>query len=531
MSSQGKQVSRRGKSARAGGVTLVIGNGEQEERGVSTTVEHVDVLIVGAGLSGIGAAWRLQHDRPGTTFTILEGRSAIGGTWDLFRYPGVRSDSDMFTLSYPFRPWRGEQSIASGESIRRYIEDTATENRIEPHIRFRTKVVAASWSSADARWTVRAEVTDDAGTTPRTYTCAFLYLCSGYYNYDHGYQPAFPGLDDYTGRFVHPQSWPQDLDHTGKRVVVIGSGATAITLVPAMAEKAARVTMLQRSPSYLTALPERDPLADLARRRLPPTLAHKLVRAKNVAMTSLFFQLSRRRPETVKKMLRTAAVRALGDPALVDAHFTPTYNPWDQRLCLAPDGDFYRTVKDGKASVVTDTIDRFVPEGIRLTSGEVLEADVVVSATGLEMLAFGGLELTVDGERVEPGETVTYRGVMLGGVPNLAFSVGYTNASWTLRADLCTRYVCRLLAYMEAHGYDTATPELTAVRATRPLLDLTSGYIQRGAPRFPKQGDREPWTVRQNYPAELLRMSRADVTRDMVFGIRSRRTELEGASS
>jgi cation diffusion facilitator CzcD-associated flavoprotein CzcO len=497
-----------------------------------TPVEHVDVLIVGAGLSGIGAAWRLQHDRPGTTFTILEGRSAIGGTWDLFRYPGVRSDSDMFTLSYPFRPWRGEQSIASGDSIRHYIRETAAENGIEAHIRFRTKVVAASWSSAQAQWTVRAEVTDDAGTTtPRTYTCRFLYLCSGYYNFDHGYQPAFPGLADYTGRLVHPQSWPDDLDFAGQRVVVIGSGATAITLVPAMAEKAAHVTMLQRSPSYLTALPERDAFADLARRRLPAKLAHRLVRAKNVAMTSVFYQLSRRRPETVKKMLRSTAVKMLGDPAYVDAHFTPTYDPWDQRLCLAPGGDFYRTISDGGASVVTDTIDRFVPEGIRLASGEVLEADVVVSATGLEMLAFGGLELTVDGDRIEPGETITYRGVMLGGVPNLAFSVGYTNASWTLRSDLCTRYVCRLLAHMDQHGYDTATPERTAVRATRPLLDLTSGYVQRGAARFPKQGDREPWTVRQNYPAELLRMSRADVTRDMVFGIRSRRTALEGASS
>ncbi len=490
--------------------------------------EHLDVLIVGAGLSGIGAAWRLRHDRPGTSFAILEGRAAIGGTWDLFRYPGVRSDSDMFTLSYPFRPWRGERSIASGESIRGYIEDTAVENGIVEHIRFRTRISAAAWSPADAQWTVRAEVTDDAGaTTARTYTCDFLYLCTGYYDYDHGYQPAFAGLEDYTGRLVHPQSWPADLDHAGKRVVVIGSGATAITLVPAMAEEAAHVTMLQRSPSYLTALPERDAFADLARRRLPPAVAHRLIRTKNVAMTALFYQLSRRRPEAVKKMLRGTAVKLLGDPALVDAHFTPTYDPWDQRLCLAPDGDFYRTIRDGRASVVTDTIDRFVAGGIRLRSGEVLEADVVVSATGLEMLAFGGIELTVDGERVEPGATVTYRGVMLGGVPNLAFSVGYTNASWTLRSDLCTRYVCRLLAHMQSHGYTTATPQLTSVKATRPLLDLTSGYVQRGAARFPRQGDREPWTVRQNYPAELLTMSRADVTRDMAFGTTARRPELE----
>jgi monooxygenase len=330
---------------------------------------------------------------------------------------------------------------------------------------------------------------------------------------------------------VHPQSWPQDLDPAGKRVVVIGSGATAVTLVPALAGTAAHVTMLQRSPSYLTALPERDRFADVARRRLPPALAHRVVRAKNVAMTSLFYQLSRRRPALVKKMLRSTAVKMLGDPAYVDAHFTPTYDPWDQRLCLAPDGDFYRAISGGGASVVTDTIDRFVENGIRLASGEVLEADVVVSATGLELLALGGMELTVDGERVDPGDTVTYRGVMLGGVPNLAFSVGYTNASWTLRSDLCARYVCRLLAHMEQHGYDSATPELSAVRAARPLLDLTSGYVQRGAARFPKQGDREPWTVRQNYPAELLSMSRADVTRDMTFGIRSRRTTLEEVPS
>jgi monooxygenase len=535
MSHEGKQLSREGKSAGAISVTLAD-TSEPKEPAVTTSdsapTEHVDVLIVGAGLSGIGAAWRLQHDRPGTTFTILEGRSAIGGTWDLFRYPGVRSDSDMFTLSYPFRPWRGEQSIASGESIRSYIQDTAAENGIEPHIRFRTRVTSASWSTPDARWTIRAEVTDDAGTaTTRTYTCDFLYLCTGYYNYEHGYQPTFAGLDDFAGRLVHPQDWPADLDHAGQRVVVIGSGATAITLIPALAEKAAHVTMLQRSPSYLTALPERDAFADLARRRLPPAVAHRLIRAKNVAMTSFFYQLSRRRPEAVKKLLRSTAVKMLGDPAYVDAHFTPTYDPWDQRLCLAPDGDFYRTIKDGKASVVTDTIDRFVENGIRLSSGEVLEADIVVSATGLEMLAFGGLELSVDGERIEPGETVTYRGVMLGGVPNLAFSVGYTNASWTLRSDLCTRYVCRLLAHLEANGYTTATPELTSVKAKRPLLDLTSGYVQRGAARFPKQGDREPWTVRQNYPAELLTMSRADVTRDMVFGIRARRGELEETPS
>ncbi len=479
--------------------------------------DHVDVLIIGAGLSGVGAAWRLQQSRPAATYAILEARDAIGGTWDLFRYPGIRSDSDMFTLSYPFRPWRGEDSIASGANIRTYIRETAAEAGIDRHIRFGTKVVGASWSTADARWTVRAEATGADGTSTHTWTCDFLYLCTGYYSYDHGYQPDFPGLADYRGRFVHPQSWPEDLDHAGKRVVVIGSGATAVTLVPAMAETAEHVTMLQRSPSYLTALPAKDALADTARRYLPAGLAHRLVRAKNVLFTQAFYQLARRRPERVKKLLRSVALRFVPDPAYVDEHFTPHYDPWDQRLCLAPDGDFYRAITGGRASVVTDRIDRFVGTGIRLASGKVLDADVVVSATGLEMLALGGLDLTVDGERVDPGATVAYRGVMLGGVPNLAYSIGYVNASWTLRSDLSARYVCRLLAHMDRHGYAAATPVADSVRAERPLLDLTSGYVQRAADRFPRQGDRAPWTVRQNYPADLLGMFRADVRRDMRF--------------
>jgi cation diffusion facilitator CzcD-associated flavoprotein CzcO len=501
-----------------------------------TTVEreHVDVLIVGAGLSGIGAAWRLQHERPGTSYLILESRTAIGGTWDLFRYPGVRSDSDMFTLAYPFRPWRGKQSIASGGNIRTYIRETAAEAGIDRNIRFRTKVVGASWSSADAFWTVRTEATDDTGaTTTRTYTCGFLFLCTGYYAYDHGYQPDFAGLDDYTGRFVHPQFWPEDLDHAGKRVVVIGSGATAVTVVPAMAETAAHVTMLQRSPSYVTALPSRDGLADLARRHLPAGVAHRLVRAKNVLLTQFFYQLARRRPEQVKKLLRELALKFL-DPAAVDEHFTPRYNPWDQRLCLAPDGDFYQAISEGKASVVTDRIDRFVPEGIRLESGRVLDADIVVCATGLDLLALGGLELTVDGARVDPGDSVAYRGVMLGGVPNLAFCIGYTNASWTLRSDLAARYVCRLLAFLDRRGYAVATPTALPPGERRPLLDLTSGYVQRGAARFPKQGRGDPWLVRQNYPADLLSMSRADLRRDMSFAARPparRRPQLEEIAS
>jgi monooxygenase len=469
--------------------------------------EHFDVLIIGAGLSGIGAAWRLQQERPGTSYAILEARAAIGGTWDLFRYPGVRSDSDMFTLSYPFRPWQGDRSLASGDSIRQYIRDTADEGGITPHIRFSAKVLAADWT-AD-HWTVRLA---DGGAL----TCNFLYACAGYYDYARGHQPEFAGLGDFAGRFVHPQSWPADLDHAGTRVVVIGSGATAVTLVPAMAETAAHVTMLQRSPSYLTVLPGRDVVADLLRRRLPAPVAHKMARAKNILLSQGFYQLARRRPERVKAILRRFAVRHLADPAYVDEHFSPAYQPWDQRLCVIPDGDLFEAIKAGRASMVTDHIDRFVPEGIRLRSGRVLSADVVVSATGLSLLPIGGVTLTVDGRPVDPGQCVAYRGVMLSGVPNFAYCIGYTNASWTLRADLSHRYVCRLLTFLDRNGYVSATPrETPGIR--RPLLDLTSGYVQRALDRFPRQGDRDPWTVRQNYLLDVLTTPRADVRRDMTF--------------
>ncbi|MEV4639762.1 NAD(P)/FAD-dependent oxidoreductase [Actinoplanes sp. NPDC049548] len=468
--------------------------------------EHFDVLIIGAGLSGIGAAWRLQQERPGTTYAILEARSEIGGTWDLFRYPGVRSDSDMFTLSYPFRPWRGDKALADGDAIRDYIRDTARAGRITPHIRFGTKVLTASW--ADSRWTVT--------TSQGTLTCSFLYACAGYYDYEQGYQPDFPGHEDFRGTLVHPQFWPQDLDYAGKRVVVIGSGATAVTLVPSMAGTAAHVTMLQRSPTYMTALPERDAIADALRKRLPAKVAHKLVRAKNIVLTQGFYQLARRRPERAKALLRRFALQHLADPAYLDAHFTPTYQPWDQRLCVVPGGDLFNAIKAGTASVVTAHIDRFVPEGIRLTDGRVLEADVIVSATGLSLLAIGGIELTVDGVPVEPGRKVAYRGVMLSGVPNFAYCIGYTNASWTLRADLSHRYVCRLLSYMARNGYTVATPQ-EKPGPRRPLLDLTSGYVQRALDRFPSQGDRDPWTVRQNYLRDVLTTPRADVRRDMTF--------------
>ncbi|WP_305789728.1 flavin-containing monooxygenase [Symbioplanes lichenis] len=467
--------------------------------------DHFDVLIIGAGLSGIGAAWRLQQLRPGTTYAILESRDTLGGTWDLFRYPGVRSDSDMFTLSYPFRPWSGDQSLASGPAILAYLRDTAREGGILPHIRFGTRVESASWSAP--RWTVR--------TTKGTFTCDFLYACAGYYDYARGYQPDFAGAGDFRGQLVHPQFWPGDLDPTGKRIVVIGSGATAVTLVPALAPEAAHVTMLQRSPTYMTVLPERDPLAARLT-RLPPALRHRLVRAKNLLVTQAFYQAARRRPERVKRFLRRFPAHYFPDPAYVDEHFTPAYDPWDQRLCVVPRGDLFKAVRRGDASVVTAHIDRFVPEGIRLTDGRVLEADVVVSATGLELQAIGGVRLTVDGQEVKPGDTVSYRGLMLSGVPNFAYCIGYTNASWTLRADLSHRYLCRLLTYMDKHGYAVAEPaEWTGARL--PLLGLTSGYVRRALDRFPSQGDRDPWSVRQNYLVDLVRFGRGDVTRDMHF--------------
>ncbi|GID56411.1 monooxygenase flavin-binding family protein [Actinoplanes couchii] len=475
--------------------------------------EHVDVLIVGAGLSGIGAAWRLQRQRPGDTYAILEARDAIGGTWDLFRYPGIRSDSDMYTLSYPFRPWREPESLASGEKIRRYIQETADEAGITAKIRFGTRVTRATWSSTKSRWTVHTASGD-------ILTSNFLYGCAGYYDYEHGYQPDFPGIAEYTGRLVHPQSWPADLDWTGKRVIVIGSGATAVTLVPAMAADAAHVTMLQRSPTYVTPLPGRDAVAVLARRLLPPHAANRVARAKNILLTQAFYQLARHRPRLVRRALREIALRFLKDPAYVDEHFKPRYDPWDQRLCVIPSGDLYRSIRTGRASVVTDHIDTFTPSGIRLRSGAVLDADVVVSATGLSLLPVGGIELVVDGVTVDVGGSVSYRGLMLGGVPNFAYCIGYVNASWTLRADLSHRYVLKLLDHMDQHDLAAATP-VTPEGTGRPLLDLSSGYVQRALDLFPRQGDHDPWLIRQNYLRDVLTTPRADVTRDMSFTPRS----------
>ncbi|MEV6220695.1 NAD(P)/FAD-dependent oxidoreductase [Nocardia fluminea] len=484
--------------------------------------DHLDVVIVGAGLSGIGAAYRLQTECPGKSYAILEAREALGGTWDLFRYPGIRSDSDMFTLGYPFKPWRDAKSIADGPSILRYMADTAAEFGIDRHIRFGTKVVSADWSSATAQWTLTLEQRDSLGTTVvTTLTCNFLYACAGYYNYDRAHAPAFPGVGNFSGQVVHPQFWPDDLDYTGKRVVVIGSGATAVTLVPAMAEQAGHVTMLQRSPTWISAVPGRDKQADKIRGLLPPDLAHRVIRTKNILFNIGFYQYCRRRPESARKLLTALTTRILKDEKVVAEHFTPDYNPWDQRLCAVPDADFFKAMKKGRADVVTDHIETFVPEGIRLKSGRVLEADIVVTATGLQLLAFGGIAPKVDGETVNLSDQFVWQGAMLTGVPNFAVCIGYTNASWTLRADLSSRLVCRVLNHMDRNAAAAVVPTPDGKLDERPLLDLASGYVQRSIAEFPRQGDRHPWKVRQNYVLDSVTTMRTNLDKTLVATPRS----------
>ena len=463
--------------------------------------EHVEVLIVGAGLSGIGAAHHLQAAFPRKTYAILEARDAIGGTWDLFRYPGVRSDSDMHTLGYRFRPWTHAKAIADGPAILDYIRDTAADARIDKHIRFGHKVIRAEWSTADGHWTVEAE----HDGRPVTFTAGFLYLCTGYYRYDGGHTPEFPGIENFAGQVVHPQQWPEDLDYAGKKVVVIGSGATAVTLVPSMAEQAERVTMLQRSPTYVVARPGSDALADKLGNLLGHRWAYPITRWKNVLLGTVFFQLSQRRPALVRKMLRKGALALLPEGYAVDTHFNPSYKPWDQRLCLAPDGDLFASIRRGKADIVTDTIDTFTPSGIKLTSGTELPADIVVTATGLRLLAFGDIRLAVDGKPVELPDTMAYKGMMLSGVPNFVFTIGYTNASWTLKADLVSEYTMRLLKHLDTHGYTSCVPVNDDPNLTeRPLLDFQAGYVLRSIHEFPKTGSRAPWRLAMSYPQDLL---------------------------
>ncbi|MFG2970430.1 flavin-containing monooxygenase [Streptomyces sp. NPDC048288] len=467
--------------------------------------EHLDVVIVGAGLSGIGAGYRIRSECPDRSYAILEARDAIGGTWDLFRYPGVRSDSDMFTLGYPFRPWRGRQTLADGESVLNYVRDTAAESGVDRHIRFRTRLLRADWSTPEARWTLTVRETAADGTTrTRTLTCAFLYSCTGYYDYDRGHDPDLPGRESFTGTVVHPQFWPEDLDHRGRRVVVIGSGATAVTLVPAMARDAAHVTMLQRTPTWIVSRAQRDRVAEALRVLLPGGVAHRAVRARNILFGTAFYEYCRRRPESARALLTRATLRAVGDERSVRENFTPPYAPWDQRLCAVPEADLFRALRSGAVDVVTDRIETFVPEGVRLRSGRTLPADIVVTATGLRLLPLGGVAFTVDGRLLDlPGQFV-WRGAMLTGAPNLAFCIGYTNASWTLRADLSSRLVCKVLNHMSRRGYPAVVPEPAGPLGTRPLIDLASGYVRRSIAAFPQQGDRAPWKVRQNYVLDSL---------------------------
>ena len=475
------------------------------------TQPDVDLLIVGAGISGIGAAVHLTERCPGRSYAILEMRERLGGTWDLFRYPGIRSDSDMYTLGYSFRPWTNAKAIADGPSILAYLKDVAEEYGVAEHIRYGRKAIGASWSSEDAMWTVSVKRSD--GPDEKV-TCRFLYMCSGYYNYDHGHCPHFEGSEDFEGEIVHPQHWPEDLDYEGKRVVVIGSGATAITLIPSMAKKTEHITMLQRSPTYIASAPAEDAIANRLREVLPSKVAYGLTRAKNVTMSMFLYNYCRLRPEKVSAFLIGEIRKRLGPDFDVEKHFTPRYDPWDQRLCLAPDGDFFDVLADGSASVVTDTIERFTPGGIALSSGEELPADIIVTATGLEVQFLSNIELHVDGRRVHAPEHVSYKGMMASDVPNLALAIGYTNASWTLKCDLTSEYVCRLLNYMEREGYDYCAPRYEGKDAAslRPLIDLTSGYVQRAAGVLPKQGEQAPWRLYQNYVLDLMlfRFARLD---------------------
>ncbi len=467
------------------------------------TAEHFDVLVVGAGISGIGAAHHLRTRCPGRRFAILEARADLGGTWDLFRYPGVRSDSDMYTLGYAFKPWTGARSIADGPAILAYLREAAAEEGADRLIRYRHRVVRAAWSSADARWTVDVERGD--AREPLRFTCGFLFMCSGYYDTAKGYTPELPGIEGFGGRVVHPQAWPPDLDPANRRIVVIGSGATAVTLVPELARTAAHVTMLQRSPTYVVARPGEDRIARWLQRRLPARLAYGATRWKNVLLGMYFFRLARRRPQRVKRLILAGVRQALGPGYDVATHFTPRYDPWDQRLCLVPNGDLFAALRRGTASVVTDHIETFTATGLRLRSGAELAADLVVTATGLNMQLLGGVALTVDGTPVDPAKTLTYKGMMFSGVPNLASSFGYTNASWTLKCELTCAYVCRLLNHMARHGHRQCTPRRDdpSVREA-PWIDFSSGYVQRALHRLPKQGSKAPWRLHQNYALDLL---------------------------
>lgn len=487
------------------------------------TAQHLDVLIIGAGLSGIGAACHLRRQCPGKSFAILERREAIGGTWDLFRYPGIRSDSDMYTFGFNFRPWTEPRVLADGPSIRRYVADTAHEYDVDSQIRYKRKVLSADWSSASSQWQVEA-LNEESGER-ETYTASFIMGCTGYYNYDAGYRPAFAGEKDFKGQIVHPQHWPEGLDYSGKRVVVIGSGATAITLVPSMTDQAAHVTMLQRSPTYILSVPAIDGVAAQLQRLLPDKVAYRLNRTRNISIQRLLYRAARRHPKLIRRLLLSLIRKQIGDKVDI-RHFSPSYNPWDQRLCVVPNGDLFKALRAGKASMVTDQIERFTADGIQLKSGEHLPADIIITATGLDVQMFGGIQMSMDGKPVKVSERLTYKGVLVEGVPNAAIVFGYTNASWTLKADLAGEYVCRLLKHMDRHGVRVAMARDSegCVTPDTVLGGLSSGYIQRAADRLPRQGSRSPWKITQDYINDIPVMRHGPME-DGVLEFDGRRTQ------
>ncbi|AFM16315.1 putative flavoprotein involved in K+ transport [Mycolicibacterium chubuense NBB4] len=476
---------------------------------------YSDVVIIGAGISGIGAAYRIRERNPQLTYTILERRSRIGGTWDLFRYPGIRSDSDIFTLSFPWEPWTRPENVADGEYIREYLTDTAHKYGIDRRIRFDTYVKSAEWDSGTDTWTVRAEQDGQE----RVHRARFVFFGTGYYSYDDPYRPQFPGIERFGGKVVHPQFWPEDFDYSGKRVVVIGSGATAISLIPALADKAAHVTMLQRSPTYMMSMPRIDPMVDFIRKVLPPTLSHAVVRFRNAMFHVLTYFMFRKAPRFGRKLIRNRTKAALPEGYNVDLHFKPKYNPWDQRMCLILDHDLFEQIKQGRAEVVTDTVDHIDETGIVLTSGARIDADVIVTATGLQLQALGGIRLAVDGEEVDPTDRFVYKEYLIEDIPNMAWCIGYTNASWTLRADMTAKAVAKLLAYMDAHGYTHAYPHLGNVPlAEKPAFDLQANYIKRSPHALPKSGTRRPWNVRHNYVLDVIDHRFDRIEESMVFG-------------
>jgi monooxygenase len=481
----------------------------------ATNIEHVDVLIVGAGISGIGAAYHLQKEHPGRSYVILEARGASGGTWDLFRYPGIRSDSDLHTFGYEFKPWRDKDAIASADKILAYLRETTAENGIDANIRFRHKMLGAAWSSDEARWLVDVErfVTGEGTEELVQVSANWIFCAGGYYRYDQGYTPEFPGRDRFRGQIVHPQHWPEDLDYRGKKVVIIGSGATAVTLVPAMAGTAGDVTMLQRSPTYVLPVPSKDTFANVAQKLLGAERGYALARRKNIVRQRAVYQLSQKYPGAARRLIRHLNAKELPEGYPVDEHFNPAYNPWDQRLCTVPDADLFKAISSGAASVVTDRIATFTETGIQLESGKHLDADIIVTATGLNIQLFGGMSLTVDGVPVDPADSVVYKAMMLAGIPNFAFAFGYTNSSWTLKVGLLCEHFCRLLSHMDANGYDIVQPELgDSGMSTQPMLDLSAGYVQRALDQLPKQGDGDPWRVQMNYYHDVEQLRHGSVT-------------------